>query len=67
MSSSSQDEIIEILDSSSSSDNDFLKSVEPAFVHDAISISPKSTSNSIPAKASSLKSNKRYQSKFIKE
>jgi hypothetical protein len=66
MSSSSQDEIIEILNSSSS-DNDFLKSVEPAFVHDAISISPKSTSNSIPAKASSLKSNKRYQSKFIKE
>ncbi len=69
MSSSSQDEIIEILNSSSS-DNDFLESVEPAFVHDAISISPKTTSNSIAVKASSLsslKSNKRYQCKFKKE
>jgi len=47
MSSSSQDEIIEISDVSSSSDNDVLKPLEPASINNAISVSPKTTSNSI--------------------
>ncbi len=70
MSSSSQDEIIEIsnLSSSSSSlDNSSPEPFEPAFVHYAISASPKTTWNSTAPKASLSKSNKRYQYKFRKE
>jgi hypothetical protein len=45
--SSSQDEIIEISDVSSSSDNDVSKTLQPASIDNAIAVSPKTTSNSI--------------------
>lgn len=70
MSSSSQDEIIEISNLSSSSpslNNSSPEPFEPAFVHHAISASPKTTWNPAAVETSSSKSNKRYQSKFRKE
>ena len=70
MSSSSQDEIIEISNVSSSLDNNLPKPFEPAPINNAISVPPKTTSNTIVAKISSpsvSKENKRYKSKFKKE
>jgi hypothetical protein len=73
MSSSSQDEIIEISNptSASSLDINFSKPIESAFIHSDLSISSKATSESTAAKISSplsaSKSNKRYQCKFRKE
>jgi len=67
MSSSSQDEIIEISSSPSSLDNDSLESSQTTPGQNVPSMSSPSSSNSILEKRSLFKSDKRNQPKFKKE
>jgi hypothetical protein len=66
-SSSSQDEIMEISNLSSSLDNHFLEPFEPSPVDNAISVLSNSNSLVVKRSSSSSKANKRYSSKFKKE
>jgi len=67
MSSSSQDETIEISSSPSSLDNDSLESSQTTPGQNVPSMSSLSSSNSILEKRSLFKSDKRNQPKFKKE